>query len=311
MPECWTDRDMENYIKANSFKAWMLAVRPKTLSAAAAPVLIAVALAFCDGKFQLVPALLALLFAWGMQISANFINDLLDYIKGTDSKDERIGPKRVCVEGWIDVRHMKAGIATAVTISSLIGLSLLLYAGYELIFIGLACILFAYLYSGGPYPLSYMGLGDILVLLFFGIVPVMATYHILAGNVTAEAATIAVSCGLIVDTILIMNNYRDYSGDMESNKKTLVVLLGGRPAGRSLFLWAGLAGALLPLYGLGKGYCYAALMPLLYIPLHVAVWRKMKTKSGRALNPVFGETSRNVVIFTLLQCAGFILDSYL
>lgn len=301
----------EKHIKPNSFKAWMLAIRPKTLSAAAAPVLIAVSLAFCDSRFAFAPALLALLFALGMQIAANFINDLLDYIKGTDSKEERIGPKRVCVEGWIDIKQMKTGIAVAVTLSSLIGLSLLFYAGYELVFIGIACILFAYLYSGGPCPLSYMGLGDLLVLLFFGIVPVTVTYYILAGSVTATAAITAVSCGLIVDTILVMNNYRDFYGDRESNKKTLVVLLGSQKAGRRLFLLAGLAGALLPLYSLGAGYRCAALLPLLYIPLHLAVWRKMKTKSGRALNPIFGETSRNVVIFTLLQCTGFILDFYL
>lgn len=301
----------ENRIKPNSFKAWVLAIRPKTLSAAAAPVLIAVSLAFCDSRFAFAPALLALLFALGMQIAANFINDLLDYIKGTDSKEERIGPKRVCVEGWIDIKQMKTGIAVAITLSSLIGLSLLFYAGYELVFIGIACILFAYLYSGGPCPLSYMGLGDLLVLLFFGIVPVTVTYYILAGSITTTAAITAVSCGLIVDTILVMNNYRDFYGDRESNKKTLVVLLGSQKAGRRLFLLAGLAGALLPLYGLGAGYRCAALLPLLYIPLHLTVWRKMKTKSGRALNPIFGETSRNVVIFTLLQCTGFILDFYL
>ena len=218
----------EKQIRPNSFRAWVLALRPKTLSAAAAPVLIAVSLAFCDSRFAFAPALLALLFASGMQIAANFINDLLDYTKGTDSKGERIGPKRVCAEGWIDIKHMKRGIAVAVTLSSLIGLSLLFYAGYELVFIGIACILFAYLYSGGPYPLSYIGMGDLLVLLFFGIVPVTVTYYILAGYITSTAAITALSCGLIVDTILVMNNYRDFHGDRESNKNGTL----GQPKGR-------------------------------------------------------------------------------
>lgn len=298
-------------VKPNSLKAWILAARPKTLSAAAAPLFIAGAMAFCNGKFKFIPLLSALLFACGMQISANFINDLLDFIKGTDSKEERIGPKRACSEGWIDVGRMRTGIAVAISISSLIGLSLLFYAGYELIIIGAASILFAFLYSAGPYPLSYLGLGDLLVLLFFGLVPVMTTYYILSGEVTAMAAATALSCGLIVDTILVMNNYRDHPTDMKNNKKTLVVLLGGRVAGYCLFLFTGLAGALLPLFGLRYGYRLAALLPLLYIPFHIVVWNRMKRRSGRALNPLFGETSRNVILFTLLQTAGFIADFYL
>lgn len=298
-------------VKPNSLKAWILAARPKTLSGAAAPVLIAGAMAFCNGKFKFIPLLSALLFACGMQISANFINDLLDFIKGTDSKEERIGPKRACSEGWIDVGRMRAGIAVAISISSLIGLSLLFYAGYELIIIGAASILFAFLYSAGPHPLSYLGLGDLLVLLFFGLVPVMTTYYILSGEVTTMAAATALSCGLIVDTILVMNNCRDCSGDMKNNKRTLVVLLGGKVAGYRLFLFTGLAGALLPLFGLQYGYRFGALLPLLYIPLHILVWNRMRRRSGKALNPLFGETSRNVILFTLLQTAGFIADFYL
>ena len=138
-------------IKQNSFQAWMLAARPKTLTGAIIPVLVGVSLAYSQGEFHLVPALLCLLFACGMQISANFINDLFDYLKGSDRSD-RLGPQRACAEGWITPRAMKMGIGIALTASCLMGLGMLYmawhqspYQGLELIATGALCVLFAFL----------------------------------------------------------------------------------------------------------------------------------------------------------------------
>ena len=162
-------------IRRNSAHAWLLAARPKTLTAALIPVMLGSGLAFSDGAFQVPQAVLCLLFACIMQIAANFINDLYDYQKGTDRED-RLGPRRACAEGWITPRAMRMGIGLTLLIACLCGLGLLYlswgelpHGGWELIAVGVTCILFAFLYT--TY-LSYRGWGDLLVLVFFGFIPV-------------------------------------------------------------------------------------------------------------------------------------------
>ena len=153
-------------VRRNSLQAWILAARPKTLAGAITPVMIGCALAYADGKFSWIPALICCLFAGLMQIAANFINDLFDFLKGTDRED-RLGPERACAQGWISANAMKKGIFITVALACLIGCSLLLYGGWELILVGALCVLFAFLYTTGPYPLSYKGWGDVLVIVFF------------------------------------------------------------------------------------------------------------------------------------------------
>lgn len=173
-----------NEIKQNSPYAWFLAARPKTLTGAIIPVLLGSALAFSDGQFKTAPALLCALFACGMQIAANFINDLFDFLKGTDRREDRLGPQRACAEGWITPATMKIGIVIALTLSCLAGLAVLStvwgqlpHGGWELVVLGVVCILFAFLYTT---LLSYRGWGDVLVLVFFGFVPVCGTYYVQA-----------------------------------------------------------------------------------------------------------------------------------
>lgn len=139
-------------VKRNSLRAWILAARPKTLTGAITPVMIGSALAYMDGHFQWLPALICCLFAGLMQIAANFINDLFDYLKGTDRED-RLGPERACAQGWISPRAMRNGIIVTVLFACLIGSALLFYAGWELTIVGLLCVLFAFLYTTGPYPI--------------------------------------------------------------------------------------------------------------------------------------------------------------
>ena len=157
------------------------------------------------------------------------------------------------------------------------------------------------------YPLAYHGWGDMLVLLFFGFVPVGCTYYVLCGGWTWQVAVVAAACGLVIDTLLMVNNYRDREQDARSGKRTLVVRLGER-AGQRLYLLSGFAAAALCLGLWGDGRTWAALLPLLYLPPHVAAWRRMvRIGRGRELNAVLGATSRNILLFGLLLTLGLLL----
>lgn len=294
-------------IKRNSFKAWTLAARPKTLTGAIIPVMVGSALAFMDGQFVWLPALICIIFAGLMQIAANFINDLFDYQKGTDRED-RLGPERACAQGWISPDAMKKGILYTVILACLVGSTLLLYGGWELILIGVICVLFAFLYTAGPYPLSYNGWGDILVIVFFGFVPVGGTYYVQALTFTPGVFIASLVCGLIVDTLLVVNNYRDREADLKSGKRTVIVRFG-EPFGRYLYLVLGIMASLLCLWFLQDKHWYAAFLPQLYLIPHYITWRRMvKIHSGKKLNSILGETSRNMLLMGLLLALGLIVS---
>lgn len=293
-------------IQTNSIKAWMLAARPKTLAGAATPVMLGCALAAADGWFQLVPATLCFLFAFLMQIDANFINDLFDYVKGTDRED-RLGPERACAQGWITMEGMKRGIALTTMLACLTGVFLLFYSGLEMIPVGLLCILFAFLYTAGPYPLAYHGWGDVLVIIFFGFVPVGCTYYVMCHDWTWNVTITSLVCGLIIDTLLMVNNYRDREQDAKSGKRTIVVRLGA-VAGRWLYLTLGLAAAGLCLLFVLTGHVWAAILPQFYIIPHFLSWQRMvKINKGKELNSILGETSRNMLLFGMLLTLGLLL----
>lgn len=293
-------------VPRNSFRAWMLAARPKTLAGAATPVIIGCAMAAADGKFRFVPAAICLCFAFLMQIAANFINDLFDFLKGTDRED-RLGPERACAQGWISPGAMKKGIFLTILAACICGVPLLFYAGWELIPVGLACVLFAFLYTTGPYPLSYRGWGDLLVVVFFGFVPVGFTYYVQAYDWTSGVTVASLACGLSVDTLLVVNNYRDRDADLRSGKKTLVVRFGEQ-FGSRLYLLLGFTAAALCLYFAFEGRLWAALLPQLYLVPHLLTWKKMiRIHSGRPLNAILGETSRNLFLLGILLSTGLIL----
>lgn len=293
-------------VRTGSVRAWWLAARPKTLTGAAAPVLVGWTLAWVDGGFAWLPAILCLGFALLMQVDANLINDLFDYRKGSDGSD-RLGPERACASGWIAPRTMKRGILLVTMLACATGLGLLRFGGWELIPLGAICVLFAFLYTAGPYPLAYHGWGDVLVILFFGLVPVGGTYYVLCHGWTGAVTVTALACGLVIDTLLLVNNFRDREQDARNGKRTLVVRFGAG-AGSALYLGAGLAGAILCLTLAMWGKTAAAVLPLLYLPLHVVAWRRMvRIGSGRELNAVLGDTSRNLLLFALLLSIGLLL----
>ena len=298
---------MEVKVLPGSPKAWMLAARPKTLTGAAVPVMIGLSLAFADvgGSFKILPAVLCLLFALVMQVDANFINDYFDFIRGNDD-EARLGPRRACAQGWVSPRQMVCAIAVTTAIACAIGLPLIIYGGVEMLLIGALCVLFCFLYTTS---LSYLGLGDLLVLVFFGIVPVCIVYYLQAGTVTFEAFMASLACGFVIDTLLLVNNYRDIEGDERAGKRTLVVRLGAR-RGRMAYLLSGVAAVLLGVVFAVFGHWLASVLQVAYLALHYAAYRRMvKINKGKALNAVLGITARNMFVYGLLVSVGFLLHS--
>lgn len=293
----------ENVVKQNSLRAWFLAARPKTLSAALVPVVVAAALAWAEGHFRPVPVVLCLVFAALMQVAANFINDLLDFRKGTDRED-RLGPERACAQGWVTPAAMRRAIAIVLVAACAAGCGLLFYGGWWLVLVGAACVVFAFLYTT---LLSYCGLGDVLVWLFFGFVPVLGTYYVQAGALSPSAWWLAAACGLVIDTLLVVNNYRDRDTDRATGKRTLIVALG-EPFGRWFYFAQGVMGYVCAALSALDGHTWVALLPLFYVLPHFLTWRKMvQIRSGRALNRTLGFTSRNILLFGFLVAVSLLL----
>ena len=293
----------ENVVKQNSLRAWFLAARPKTLSAALVPVVVAAALAWAEGHFRPVPVVLCLVFAALMQVAANFINDLLDFRKGTDRED-RLGPERACAQGWVTPAAMRRAIAIVLVAACAAGCGLLFYGGWWLVLVGAACVVFAFLYTT---LLSYCGMGDVLVWVFFGFVPVLGTYYVQAASLTPPAWCLAAACGLVIDTLLVVNNYRDRDTDRATGKRTLIVALG-EPFGRWFYFAQGVIGYVCAALSALDGHTWVALLPLFYVLPHFLTWRKMvQIRSGRALNRTLGFTSRNILLFGFLVAVSLLL----
>ena len=301
---------MENdEIKTNSLKAWVLAARPKTLTAAAVPVMIGTAMAWnhTDGEgFRYVAALLCFLFAFVMQIDANFVNDYFDFKRGNDD-ETRLGPERACAQGWVTDSAMKKALAITTAIACLVGLPLIIYGGLEMIGVGIACVVFCFLYTT---TLSYIAMGDVLVLLFFGIVPVCCTYYVEVPSVTWEELypvfLMSIGCGLVVDTLLLVNNYRDIENDKRAGKRTLFVFIG-KKATEVLFLLV-VPIALAIMFVVGCKWQFVVLAVLMFVK-HFIVWRKMvKIGEGRELNKVLGMTAANIFLYGILASVCVILS---
>ena len=302
----------DTYVTVNSVKAWFLAARPKTLTGAAVPVMIGTAAAYgyYGSMIRVLPAVLCMLFALVMQIDANFVNDYFDFMKGTDD-EQRLGPKRACAQGWITASAMRKGLFFTTLMACAVGLPLVFYGGWEMIMVGMVCVLFCFLYT---ISFSYIGLGDVLVLVFFGLVPVCLTFWLVAPSMPLlslpfSVIMIAVACGVVIDTLLIVNNYRDIDNDRRTGKRTLIVRVGAR-CGRRLYCLCGLVAPLLNFCFTYNVSRWAAWLPLFYILLHIATYAEMKRiDKGRELNKVLGMTARNMFVYGLLVSAGFVLNS--
>lgn len=290
---------MIDTIQPHSFKAWLLATRPKTLPGALAPVIVGSSLAFHHEHLVWPVAILCSLFAVLMQVVANFINDYTDYKKGSDRED-RLGPERACAQGWISPSAMLTASYITSILACFVGLGLLYYGGWPLIIIGLICVLFAFLYSTGPYPLSYYGWGDVLVIVFFGLIPVVTTYYIMCKEISGYSILLGFAVGIATDAILMVNNYRDIAQDQLSKKRTIVVRFGAS-FGAKAYAGIGLLASLLtavyfcldmhPLYIL-------ALLP--YGIIFTNNYRQLKhIGPNKRLNIILGKTALSVLVLSL------------
>lgn len=304
-------------VTTNSLRAWLLAARPKTLSAAAVPVLVGLALAYRSAAWQgfgVLPAVLCLMFAWLMQIDSNLINDYFDYVRGRDDRDTRLGPARACASGWVTLPAMRRAVAAVSVAACAVGLPLIAYGGWWLVAVGAVCVVFAFLYTTF---FASRGLGDVLVVVFFGLVPVYFTWYVVVPpslqGFDGSVLMVACCCGLVVDTLLLVNNYRDLDVDRACGKITLAVRLGHSATRRLYLLLPFVAEALLawPVAAVGPGgMLKTAVLPLMaiYLGLHVQTARAMKAIGrGKALNRVLGLTARNIFVFGLVTVAQILL----
>ena len=317
---------MESNIETNSFKAWLLASRPKTWAAAIAPVIVGCALAYHYQSFNLFQSFFCLLFAVSMQVAANLINDLYDFLKGSDGED-RLGPQRATAQGWITPDAMKKGIVTTILFGCLCGLFLLIpiISSNEpavafktcciLILVGVACVIFAYCYTSGPFPLAYNGLGDVSVILFFGLVATGFTTYVQTLEWYKDVTFCGLAVGCVVDTLLVLNNYRDRETDEKAGKKTSVVRHGDQ-FGRILYLCLGIVavGLTFQIYAIGVEsisdaiagvplshdlrYLLLPIMVCIYLLPHYLTWCNIcEINNGILLNSLIGATSRNMILF--------------
>lgn len=289
-----------------TFQKWMLASRPKTLPAAAAPVIVGAAVAWYDGVFSLLPALAALLGALLLQIGANFANDVYDFKKGADT-GERLGPTRVTQAGLLSPKAVETGMWLTFALATLVGVYLLIVGGWVVAVIGIASIVAAIAYTGGPYPLGYNGLGDVFVFIFFGLAAVVGTYFVQAHTASATVWWASIPIGLLATNILVVNNLRDIDSDRAAGKRTLAVRWGRDGVQMEyvvlLVIAYGIPTLMVPL-GLAPA---TVMMTWLSLPLIKKLWRDVSHAEGRALNATLAGTARLELVFALLFAVGMVL----
>jgi 1,4-dihydroxy-2-naphthoate octaprenyltransferase len=284
---------------------WLLAARPKTLPAAAAPVVVGTAVAFSENVFALLPAMAALLGSLLIQIGTNFANDVFDFKKGADTT-ERLGPLRVTQAGLLTPNQVMAGMWLTFGLASLIGLYLVWVGGWPIVVIGLLSIASGIAYTGGPFPLGYNGLGDLFVFIFFGLFAVTGTYYVQAGTISPAALWAAIPIGLLATAILVVNNLRDIDTDRAAGKKTLAVRFGTRAAQLEYILllsFSYLIPLLMWLTGLESAWL---LLTWLSLPLTRPLLTMIFNEKGRPLNAALAGTARLELLYAFLFSVGLI-----
>lgn len=293
----------------SKIKIWVRAARPQTLAAAFVPVFVGAALAFHDGVFDLFPSLVALLCAFLIQIGTNFANDYFDYVKGADT-DERIGFERATALGLISAEEMKRATAITMGLAFVAGLYLVWHAGWVILAIGIASLVCGILYTGGPFPLGYNGLGDLFVFLFFGIVAVTGTYYVNALEWSSGSFWASLAVGALATNILVVNNLRDVEQDGPAGKNTLGVLLGEDALRWEYLIMLLLAFAIPPHFLVQLDYGPAIMLPFLSIPAAFFLLRKIWFEEDkRLLNKTLEHTSLFMIFFGLLLGTGIIINS--
>ena len=281
-------------------RAWILAARPKTLSAAAAPVFVGTGLAAAHGTHQAVPAAAALVGALLIQIGTNLANDYYDFFRGGDTED-RVGPTRVTQAGLIPPRQVWRGMILTLFMALLVGVYLVSVGGWPIVWVGLASLLCAVAYTGGPFPLAYHGLGDVFVFLFFGLVAVGGTYWVQGLALPADVLVAGAGVGALSTAILVANNVRDLETDAAAGKRTLAVRLG-RDGSRVEYTLLMAVGFSVPVVGVALfGWPRAALIALVAGVASIRPITLIMTEDdARALVPALPGTARVVALYGVL-----------
>lgn len=276
------------------FKYWIKAARPKTLLVSMAPVIMSVAIASKYVTINWLPAVICLVFAVMAQVLSNFVNDYADGLKGPDN--ERLGPQYMISEGFISQQQMRSGIIVWGIMTFIVGCTLLYYGGWILLPFGIVIMLCAVAYSGGPFPLSRHALGDVAVVLFYGIAPVVLTFFIQTEFVNWQIILAGLAIGIVANNLLIVNNYRDVKQDAANGKKTTVTVFG-----KQFMKWVYFLNpiiAIILIYLVFKNYIILLyLIPFLIYS--VLVSRKFSKAKGMEFNKLIGMSSLEAIIFAI------------
>lgn len=295
--------------RPNAVRIWILAARPHTLPVGLAPVLVGTALAINQQQFRIVAFLAALLGALFIQVGANLSNDYSDARRGADTED-RLGPVRVTAGDLIPPRQVLVATWVSFALAGLCGIYLIATVGWVILAIGAASIVAGLLYTGGPRPYGYEGLGEVFVFLFFGLVAVTGTHYVLAERFDVTALALAVPVGLMASAVLVVNNVRDIDTDRRAGKRTLAVRLGRE---RTRVMYAAML-ALAYVLTVAYGFVIAELSPalllvLLSAPLALHLVRTVATHvDGPTLNRALAGTGRMELLFCVLLSAGVLLS---
>ena len=293
-------------VSPGSARAWIVAARPATLTAAFAPVAVGSACAWRVTGFRWDAALAALLGAFLIQIATNFANDLYDFEKGADT-EERLGPLRAAQSGLLSVRQLRRGIFATFALALGVGIYLTWVAGPAVVVIGLSSIAAGLAYTGGPFPLAYNGLGDVFVMAFFGFVAVCGTAFVQALYVPDVAWAASIPIGALATAILAVNNVRDFEGDARAGKGTIVVRFGRQAGVREYAILLALA-YVVPVVILVAGWTSAwVCLPLVTVPWAVRLFRSVSRDRGKALNQTLAGTAKLLSIFGVLFALGIAL----
>jgi len=290
----------------SKFDAWILASRPRTLAAAVMPVIVGSSIAIHDGVFHPLAALVALLCSLLIQIGTNLVNDLFDFLHGSDKKD-RVGPLRATASGLLSKYEMKVGIFFTFGLSFILGLYLVYLGGLFILLIGIFSILAGIAYTAGPFPLAYNGLGDIAVFIFFGFIGTVGTYFVQANEITAMVFWSSIPVGALITNILVVNNYRDREEDHSNGKNTLAVIFGERFARIQYVFFMIVSYAILFVVYFTFKKSILIFLPLLSLPLSIKLIRMIYTLRGRELNKTLELTAKLSALYGLLFAAGILL----
>lgn len=294
--------------KPSTLAIWWQAIRPRTLSAGIAPVLVGTALAAADGAAHLPAAAFALAGALALQIGTNLHNDYEDFVRGADGPD-RVGPKRATAEGWLTPETVKRAAIAVFASTLVIGLYLVARGGWPVIALGLASVAAGYSYTGGPKPLAYVGLGDLFVLIFFGFAAVVGTYYVQALTTCAAAWWLGLGVGALSMAILAVNNLRDVVTDAAAGKRTLAVRLG--PGVARVEYTSCLVVAFLALVPTALSGHPGALLGLLALARSRVVWLGVMAGEGAELGPSLGATAKLLALYGALVSAGLGVEALL